>query len=152
MKRITTFLNENEVVEKEFGPDFFKTFLKSKPFGYGVIVFIFVILWTLVRGLPWFVHIIPFAIMALGLIPTFINCKLTRYYLTNQKIIIETGLVGRDYDIVKLDRVLDVNLDVSVVDSILGTGCIKLCTANENELVKLIDVRNPRKIIRSIKL
>lgn len=153
MKRIDDFLNNDETIKKELGPDFIKTFLISKPVVFSIISFIFILLVHIsMYKLPLVVFAIPLALMVIGFVPTYIKCTFTKYYITNQKIIIETGIVGRDYDIVRLDRVLDINLDVSVLDTIFKTGCIKLCTANETEPVRLFDVRNPKKIIRDIQI
>lgn len=153
MKRIDSFLNHDEIIEKELGPDFIKTFLTSKPVIFSIILLIFIILvHTTAYKLSFIFFLIPFALILIGLIPTYIKCTFTKYYITNQKIIIEQGIIGRDYDIVKLDRVLDVNLDVSVLDTIFRTGCIKLCTANETEPVQLFDVRNPKEVIQRIQM
>ena len=153
MKRIDSFLNNGEVIERELGPDFIKTFLISKPVIFSIILFVFMLLINITTyKIPLMFYMIPFAFILIGLVPTYIHCAFTRYYITSSKIIIENGIVGRDYDIVKLDRILDINLDVSVIDTIFKTGCIKLCTANETEPVILFDVRNPKEIIRTIQL
>lgn len=153
MKRIDSFLNNDEVIERELGPDFIKTFLTSKPVIFSIILFAFIILINIsVYKVPFAFFLLPLVFILAGLIPTYIKCTFTKYYITNQKIIIETGIVGRDYDIVKLNRLLDINLDVSVIDTIFKTGCIKLCTANEAEPVILYDIRNPKEIIRTIQL
>lgn len=153
MKRIESFLNSDEVIEREIGPDFVKTFLTSKAVIFSIILFVFIILVNATTyKLSFIFFAMPVVLILIGLIPTYIRCAFTKYYITNQKIIIETGIVGRDYDIVRLDRILDVNLDVSALDLIFKTGCVKLCTANESEPVRLVDVRNPKEIIRTIQL
>lgn len=151
MKRIDNFLNVGELIEKEIRPDFIKTFIISKLLSFSIIVLIIFILLKIELDIGYSIFLIPVLLLIFSLVTTYIKCALTTYYITNQKIIIEKGIIGRDYDIVKLDRILDVNLDVSVLDAILGTGCIKLCTANDNEPVSLSDIRNPKTILKIIK-
>lgn len=150
MKRINDLLNSNEQIVKEFNPDFIKIFLTNKIAGFSVFILVAVILGIFTFNLPAILILIPLLLLLIGAIPAFIQCHFTKYYLTNQKIIIETGIVGKDYDIVKLDRVFDVNIDVTVLDTIFSTGSLKLSTSNDSEPVIIRDIRNPKQILRCI--
>ena len=150
MKRIDICLNTEEKIKETVNPDFLKIFLCSKFTIIGFILAILVVVLKCTLNLHLGFLIIPFILICLGAIPALIKRLFTTYYITNEKAIIENGLVGRDYDIVKLDRVLDVNLDVSILDSIFNTGSIKLCTANDNEPIYLYNIKNPKRIVKTI--
>lgn len=150
MKRVNSFLSSGENIIKEIKQDFIKMFLSSKYTIGGIILSIATIVACITVNLPPMLLFIPILVILIGSVPALWSYTFTRYYITNAKVIIETGFIGKDYDIVKLDRVLDVNLDVTVLDTIFGTGCIKLCTANDGEPILLSNIRNPKSVIRTI--
>lgn len=150
LKRINDLLNPNEQILKEFSPDFIKIFLTNKISGLSIFILVAIVLGIFALELPPVLLIIPILLLSIGAVPAFMKCHFTKYYLTNQKIIIETGIIGRDYDIVKLDRVFDVNIDVTVLDTIFSTGSLKLSTSNDSEPVIIRDIRNPKQILRCI--
>ena len=121
---------------------------KTTAIGFALAILILILKCTLNLNLVFL--IIPFILICISSIESLLKRIFTTYYITNQKVIIEKGWIGRDYDIVKLDRVLDVNLDVSILDSIFNTGSIKLCTANDNEPIYLYNIKNPKRIIKNI--
>lgn len=151
MKRIDDFLNTEEQINIKTNPYFLKIFLCSKNTTIGLFLTLVFITLNVTLNLNFIFLIIPFALLLISCIKSYIETLLTNYYITNQKIIIETGWIGKDYDIVKLDRVLDVNIDVSVLDTLFNTGSIKLCTANDSEPICLHNIKNPKTIIKSIK-
>lgn len=149
MKRINNFLNQGEVISREIKPDFIKMFLSSKFTLGGIILAIVVIIAKISLHLSLSFLLIPFILFLIGASHAFLNYTFNTYYITKQKVIIEKGVIGRDYDIVKLDRIMDVKLDVTVVDTIFNTGCIRLCTANEKDTL-LYNVKDPKAVIRII--
>lgn len=151
MKRIDNFLNPNETISNKIKPDFIKLFISSNLTLSSIFLLLLVLIAIFTLNFNVLFILIPLVLVLISGIPAFFKHYLTTYYITSEKIIIETGFIGRDYDIVKLDRILDLNLDVTILDSILGTGCVKLCTANESEPIKIANIRNPKKIIRIIK-
>lgn len=150
MKRIQDLLNTNEEIKNVIKQDFIKMFLTSKITLISVALVILILILNFTLSVNLLFLLIPLTGLIIGIIPALLNRTFTSYYITSQKVIIEKGFIGRDYDIVKLDRVLDVNLDVSIVDSIFNTGCIKLCTANDNEAMILYNVKNPKQVIKLI--
>ena len=50
------------------------------------------------------------------------------YVLTDKRIIITGGLVGRDIKIINLDQIKNVAVNVGLVDSVYGTGKIRFFT------------------------
>ena len=150
MNRINDLLNTDEQLKQVVKPDFMKMFFTSKVTLISILLAILLVIFKISFSLSLSFLLIPLIGLIAGAIPAFLNNFFTAYYITNQKVIIEKGWIGRDYDIVKLDRVLDVNLDVTVIDSIFKTGCIKLCTANDNEPILLHNIKNPKKVIKLI--
>lgn len=150
MKRINDFLNAEEKIKETVKQDFLKMFLCSKTTAIGFALAILILILKCTLNLNLVFLIIPFILICISSIESLLKRIFTTYYITNQKVIIEKGWIGRDYDIVKLDRVLDVNLDVSILDSIFNTGSIKLCTANDNEPIYLYNIKNPKRIIKNI--
>ena len=56
----------------------------------------------------------------------------TRYELTEEKLIIETGLFGRREEEIRLYRIMDITLHRPLGQRMLGLGTIHLCTADRS--------------------
>jgi uncharacterized membrane protein YdbT with pleckstrin-like domain len=56
----------------------------------------------------------------------------TRYELTEEKLIIETGLLSRKEEEIRLYRILDITLNRPLGQRIFGLGTIHLCTADHS--------------------
>ena len=55
----------------------------------------------------------------------------TRYSLTQEKLVIDTGFISRKEDEIRLYRILDVTLDRPLSQRIWGLGTIRLNTADK---------------------
>lgn len=81
----------------------------SSVFGIGVVFlvpFILVGLWAVI-GIP---------------IYQILVCKHTYYAITDRRVILQTGLIGRDFEIVDLDQITDAEVNVGLFDTIFGGG------------------------------
>lgn len=56
----------------------------------------------------------------------------TRYFLTDEKLLIDTGFFSRTEDEVRLYRILDLTLRRSFWERIFGVGTIHCCTADKS--------------------
>ena len=54
----------------------------------------------------------------------------TRYSLTSEKLLIETGLLSRKEEEIRLYRILDISLNRKFGERLFGLGTIHLCTAD----------------------
>ena len=106
--------------------------------------------------------IIPF--FAIHLMPVWIwlgNCltankkwENTKYYVTDRRIIIQTGIIGANYETIYYKEIKNVNLRIGVIDKILGVGDIYIdtglvrSTKNGTQSVKsaILDIENPYEI------
>lgn len=66
------------------------------------------------------------SLIALTPLYNFLMWKNIWYALTNKRIIVRTGLIGIDYDVLELENIQQVNVNVGLVDKIFGTGTITL--------------------------
>lgn len=106
--------------------------------------------------------IIPF--FAIHLMPVWIwigNCltankkwKNTKYYVTDKRIIIQTGIIGASYETIYYKEIKNVDLRIGVIDKILGVGDVYIDTGtlrntkNGTQSVKsaILDIENPYEI------
>jgi hypothetical protein len=78
---------------------------------------------------------------------SWINRILTRYKLTNERLIIEHGFVRRRVEQVDLFRVHDVDYRQGVMERIFGMGDIGIETTDATAPdVKLVDVKDPNRV------
>ncbi len=57
--------------------------------------------------------------------------SLTRYSLTNNKLIIDTGLFSRTEDEIRLYRIMDITLKRSFGERLFGLGTIHCCSGDK---------------------
>ena len=106
--------------------------------------------------------IIPF--FAFHLLPVWIwiaNCltaskkwKNTKYYVTDKRIIIQTGIIGANYETIYYKDIKNVNLRIGLIDIMLGVGDryidtgARRSTKNGTRSVKsaILDIENPYEI------
>ena len=71
----------------------------------------------------------------------------TRYSLTQDKFVIDTGFISRKEDEIRLYRVLDITLDRPLSQRIWGLGTIRLNTADKTAPeVSIRRIKNAREI------
>lgn len=71
----------------------------------------------------------------------------TRYSLTKEKLIIDTGFLSRKEEEVRLYRVLDMTLKRGLVQRIFGMGTIHCCTADKTSPeFDIKNIKNPAEV------
>ena len=55
--------------------------------------------------------------------------KYTVYVITDKRVIIQRGLIGRDFTSVDFDKIQNMDIDVGFLDRLFGTGTITFATA-----------------------
>ena len=56
----------------------------------------------------------------------------TKYSLTKEKLLIETGILNKDEEEIRLYRIMDMTLKRSFWQSLFGQGTIQCCTADKS--------------------
>jgi len=75
----------------------------------------------------------------------------TTYSITNQRLIIETGLISRRLHQTRLERVQNVNCTQSLLERLLRTGSVDFDTAAEAGFgFSFRGVDDPREIVRTV--
>lgn len=168
MKELEKVLNQDEKIFWEGAPSFW-------PFIFGGSIV------TTCFGLMWMAFLIPFIGMsmfdvffgshifgfAIFLMPHFwiglalvfgipiyqyLVFKYTYYAITDKRVIIQTGLIGRDFEIIDFDQVTNAEVNVGIFDKMFGggnTGSILLSTAGSIAYTKQGAVQKPS-TLRSI--
>lgn len=68
----------------------------------------------------------------------------TTYTLTSDRLFIETGMLGKHEDEVRLYRILDISLSRSLSQRIFGMGTIHCCSADKTMGdFDIINIKNP---------
>lgn len=71
----------------------------------------------------------------------------TRYRLTEDKLIVDTGFFNRKEEEIRLYRVLDISLKRPLNQRLWGLGTIHLCTADKTTSeLDIKRIKNPREI------
>lgn len=71
----------------------------------------------------------------------------TRYMLTEEKLIIDTGLFSRREDEIRLYRIMDITLKRTFRDRIEGVGTIHCCSGDKSTPeFDIARIKNPREV------
>lgn len=71
----------------------------------------------------------------------------TRYYLTEEKLIIDKGLLSRTEDEIRLYRILDITLRRTFGERLFGLGTIHCCSGDKSlGDFDILHVKNPREV------
>lgn len=134
MRELDKVLDQNEKVFWEGAPSFWPFFLgRSLPitiFGiFWMVIMVFFIFTSLTAPGPfkYLVFVIPHFWIGLLMVfgPTIYNAfvfKHTYYAITDKRIIIQKGWVGRDFEMIDFDQITNAEVNVGVFDKLFGGG------------------------------
>lgn len=158
MKEYTKIISDNEKVIWEGNPEkgpFFVTSIILFPFGlFGL--FIALILLIVMFSDPnlgplLFIFSLMFGlfglIFTLSPLYTFLVYKNIWYVITDKRVILQGGIIGRDFEMVDFDKIQSAEVNVGLLDKLFGgnSGSISLQTGRV-AYVKHGSVSNPYKM------
>jgi len=148
MKELDKVLNENEKIFWEGAPSFwpfiFSGSIATTCFGLIWMAFLIPFIGVAIMDIIIGTHIFGFAIFLtphfwIGLFLVFgipiyqyLVFKHTYYAVTDKRVILQRGWIGRDFEILDFDKITNVEVNVGVFDKIFGnknTGSILLSSA-----------------------
>ena len=96
-------------------------------------------------------HLLPVWIWIGNIVTANTKWKNTKYYVTDKRIIIQTGIIGASYQTIYYKDIKNVNLKVGLIDKMLGVGDIYIDTGVvrhtrnglQSVFYTLLDVENP---------
>lgn len=99
-------------------------------------------------------HLMPVWIWLGNVLTANKKWKNTKYYVTDKRIIIQTGIIGASYDTIYYKDIKNVSLKVGIIDKLLKVGDIYIDTGNttftnngtKKILMTILDVENPYEI------
>lgn len=172
MRELDKVLNENEKVFWEGSPVFWPFFLQSS-FSILTIILILFLFFSLPAYFSeeysgWFIFFNPpFLISSFSLfgfmIYSLLVFKHTYYAITDKRVIIQKGWIGRDFEIIDFDQISNARVNVGVFDKFFGngnTGSIFISSAGsftgqqENSIIKpyiICNILNPYEVFKSLK-
>jgi uncharacterized membrane protein YdbT with pleckstrin-like domain len=91
------------------------------------------------------------AVFAVALLVGAIRRARTTYTITSERLMIQHGLMARNHQETRLERVQNVASRQSVMERLLGVGTVEFDTAGEAQYdFAFSGVANPREIVRAV--
>ena len=91
------------------------------------------------------------AVFAVALVVGAIGRARTTYTITNERLMIQHGLLARNHQETRLERVQNVVSRQSVLERMLGVGTVEFDTAGESQYdFAFRGVAKPREIVRAV--
>lgn len=85
---------------------------------------------------------LPITFILLGVI--WIALKVNRYKVTNERVILTSGIVSRKVEEVELFRIKDVTVSQGIIDRLMGVGSVKIESVDESTpILKIKGIENP---------
>lgn len=81
----------------------------------------------------WLLPLLLCALAALALVPTLVSRRFQRIYLTNRRVLLESGAIGRDYQAFPFTQISEIRVDVDAWGKLLGSGTVIIKTASGQE-------------------
>src|ERR687894_83469 len=118
--------------------------------GVGLAVLVLVILGLLAGEWP-LAAAIAAALVVLTLLIGYLRRVSTKYLITNQRLRISRGIVRRNVQETRLERVQNVNYQQSVLDRMLGVGTVDFDTAGTDDSEFRFEwVDGPETVVRAV--
>ena len=157
MDSIDNLLDKNEKILWRGKPKFWPFFLPSLtmlPFGLFWLAVSSVFVYLLVSTFGAVGFLLPHFWIGIYLILgiplyTALVYRYVDYALTDKRIMIRRGLIGRDFKIIDYDKVQDVYVRVGITDRFFNTGDIVVTSASSIEVIS--DVEKPYEIFKMLK-
>jgi len=171
MREIDKILNENEKVLWESTPQFWPFYLGRSLFltlfglFWSIIVFVIIIgLFLSSTGpLKYLIFLTPHFWIGIVLLfgPIIYNAlvhKRMYYAITDKRVIIQSGLIGRDFDILDFDKISNAEVNVGIFDKLVGknSGSIilssnVLVSQNTTQKYILSSITDPYEVFKFFK-
>jgi uncharacterized membrane protein YdbT with pleckstrin-like domain len=118
--------------------------------GIGLAALVLVILGLLVG--EWaLAAAIAAALVVLTLLVGYLRRVSTKYLITNQRLRISRGIIRRNVQETRLERVQNVNYNQSVLDRMLGVGSVDFDTAGTDDSEFRFEwVNGPEQVVRAV--
>jgi len=139
MKHQNHVLDDTEEVLWEGSPNFLAFFISSLiPAAFGVPFFLIGAFFAVIGVMAgqWYFIFMPHMWIGAGLvfgIPLYriLVHKHTRYTITDKRVILKTGVIGRDYNIIDFDQISNASVNVGLIDKVFAknSGTIYLHSA-----------------------
>jgi membrane protein YdbS with pleckstrin-like domain len=139
--------NEHELYE---GRPSWRALMSFYVGGIGLAVLVIVVLGLLVGS--WALALVIAAVVAaLTLVIGSFRRASTKYLITNQRLRISRGIVKRNVQETRLERVQNVNYEQGALDRMLGVGTVDFDTAGSDDSEFRFDwVNRPEDVVRAV--
>lgn len=122
---IPKILEKNEKIVYEGKPNY-KAYMLTAIVGILIAIFvigIFAFSYSIILGI-----VVSIAIFVLGIIGTSMAYARTHYAITNKRVIIQTGIIGRDFRSIPFDMIKNASVNVGVLGVIFKVGDVQIFT------------------------
>lgn len=142
MRYPARLLTEDEHVLRQFPPHWRVLLLPIA--GTGAAIAALVAIWSLADGrVAWVLTAVTGIAWALATVPPVVRWYVTRYVLTNERIVVRSGLVSRSSIEIPLENINHVRFTQGVMERLLGYGDVLIESASEQGQSRLHDIPDP---------
>lgn len=142
-------LDSDETIELRERPNALRTFFGMRINSILIITVVVYTIFVVKKYVPLYgIFIFLLLLIAMYLI-SFLKCLFTSYTFTDRRLLIERGVVFKQYINIKYNKITDNDLNRGPIDYMCNTGTISVYTADDSndKNIVLQNVKNYTKII-----
>lgn len=94
----------------------------------------------------FYILLLIIVLLILSMILDVVSWKRKKYQLTNQRVIIQKGLIRRKRAYIHYSKIQDIDIYQGIVDRLLSAGNIEIYGGHEHTNIVLEDIPNPREV------
>ncbi len=94
----------------------------------------------------FYILILIIALLILSMFLDIVSWRRKKYQLTNQRVIVKSGLIRRKKSYIHYSKIQDIDVYQGVVDRIFSAGDIEIYGGHEHTNILLENVPNPREV------
>lgn len=94
----------------------------------------------------FYILLLIIVLLILSMIFDIISWKRKKYQLTNQRVIIQQGIIRRKRSFIHYAKIQDIDIYQGIVDRVFSAGNIEIYGGHEHTNIVLEDIPNPREV------
>ena len=97
-------------------------------------------------GEYWWVCFLPPVLYLIWIVSRHIKARFTRLVVNDDRVRFESGMLGKQMHAIDVSKILDVRVEQSVKQRLVGVGNLSVETAGHSSSIRIANIDNPQQV------